>query len=60
MKAKIVGAVIRALLTGSAGALALNGAVTEDNIEVLAAAITTVVTLGWSIWEKYKSVKKEV
>ena len=58
---EILGSFIRFALAGAAGILVANGVWTEAQATTFVPAIITgVLTLGWSVWQKYKSRLKLV
>lgn len=48
----VVYPIIRHLLTVGAGALIVDGTITDAHIQVISAAIVAIATIGWSIIEK--------
>lgn len=50
-----LGGVIRHVLTVAAGALAAHGIVAQSDVEPIAAAVTTLIVVVWSVLQKKKS-----
>jgi hypothetical protein len=53
MTPQIIGAVLRHLL-GAVGAI---GWVSDSDANQLAGALALIVTVGWSIWQKYAATQ---
>jgi hypothetical protein len=50
-----LGLLIRHGLTLAAGALGLNGIVNENELELVSAAVATVLAVLWSAWQKKRA-----
>jgi hypothetical protein len=56
-----IGAIIRWALSGVFGYLVSQGAITNDQSSLIAAALATgIVTLGWSLWTNWRKRQKLV
>ena len=57
MQLLMIGSFVRWLLAVSGTAVATNGAAMQDDLQALLGALATVVSLGWSFYQKYVSKK---
>jgi len=55
MNATIVTAVIRHLLTAAGGGLAVKYGIDGNTLEGIIGAVSTIVGLGWSVYDKRPS-----
>lgn len=53
----IIGGLVRHGLGIAAGGAVANGTVTGSQIEVIGGAITSVLVVVWSIWQKKRAAK---
>ena len=53
----IIGGLVRHGLGTVAGGLVANGTVTGSQVEVAAGAVTTLLVVFWSIWQKKRAAK---
>ena len=59
----VIAAVIRHLITLMGGFFASRGAIGDSDIEALAGAATVIISIAWSIYEKWhreKHMEKEI
>ena len=57
LDAAVIGAVVRAILQVAAGSAVAGGVVSDSDITVAAGAVTALVSLAWSIYQKVKARK---
>jgi hypothetical protein len=55
--ASIIGGIVRHAITVVSGAFVANGLVTGSQVETASGAITALIIIGWSIWQKKKAAK---
>jgi hypothetical protein len=53
----IIGGIVRHIVTVASGAFVFNGYMTDSQVETIAAGITALVVIGWSVWQKRNSAK---
>jgi len=55
--ASVIGAVVRATLQAAAGSALTAGLVSGDDITAASGAVTVLITLAWSIYQKKRAAK---
>ncbi|MDH5452228.1 MAG: hypothetical protein OEX14_02640 [Paracoccaceae bacterium] len=53
----LIGALVRHLLGIAAGGMMTNGLVTASEVETVAGAISAIVVVAWSFWQKKQAAK---
>jgi hypothetical protein len=52
---EIIGGIVRTLFATAGGSLLAKGFINSGDIESAVGAITVLITLGWSMWQKYRT-----